>query len=101
MMAAKRWSDVRINHVNAIGLERLHEGKARALLRVQAERLSELRRARNLTQSAVAAHMGVTVGRVSQIESGAVSGLDVLERYAQALGGRLTVSIDFPDCQKN
>ena len=47
-------------------------------------------RARGLTQQQVADRMGVTKGRVSQIERGGVSGHDVLARYAAALGGRFT-----------
>jgi len=41
--------------------------------------------------------MGVTKGRVSQIEQGKISGNDVLARYAAALGGRLRQSIYFDD----
>lgn len=94
-----QWKDIREEHVTRIGLERLEEGKSKTALRVQAHQLRELRQFRNLTQSAVAERMGVTIGRVSQIESGEVSGLDVLERYARALGGCLTVSINFPDVE--
>jgi transcriptional regulator with XRE-family HTH domain len=41
--------------------------------------------------------MGVTKGRVSQIEQGKISGLEVLARYAAALGGRLHQAIYFED----
>jgi transcriptional regulator with XRE-family HTH domain len=41
--------------------------------------------------------MGVTKGRISQIERGKVSGQDVLARYATALGGRLHQAIYFDD----
>ena len=41
--------------------------------------------------------MGVTKGRVSQIERGKISGHDVLARYATALGGRLHQAIYFDD----
>jgi hypothetical protein len=41
--------------------------------------------------------MGVTKGRVSQIEKGKVSGQEVLARYAVALGGRLHQAIYFED----
>jgi len=41
--------------------------------------------------------MGVTKGRVSQIERGKVSGQDVLARFAVALGGRLHQAIYFDD----
>jgi hypothetical protein len=37
--------------------------------------------------------MGVTKGRVSQIEQGKVSGQDVVARFAAALGGRLHQAI--------
>lgn len=41
--------------------------------------------------------MGVTKGRVSQIEQGRISGQDVLVRFAAALGGRLHQAIYFED----
>jgi len=41
--------------------------------------------------------MGVTKGRVSQIEQGRISGFEVLARYAAALGGRLHRAIYFDD----
>jgi hypothetical protein len=39
--------------------------------------------------------MGITVGRVSQIESGQVSGIDVVDRYVRALGGVAEVTAVF------
>jgi transcriptional regulator with XRE-family HTH domain len=59
--------------------------------------LAELRKARGLTQQQVADRMGVTKGRVSQIEQGKISGQDVLARFATALGGRLHQAIYFDD----
>ena len=41
--------------------------------------------------------MGVTKGRISQIERGKVSGQDIISRYATALGGRLHQAIYFED----
>jgi DNA-binding XRE family transcriptional regulator len=43
-------------------------------------RLAEMRKRRGMTQEQVAARMGVSVARVSQIESGDVSTQDVLNR---------------------
>ncbi|GLX08213.1 helix-turn-helix transcriptional regulator [Microbispora sp. NBRC 16548] len=60
--------------------------------------LVEIRRSRGLTQQQVAERMGVTKGRISQIEQGKISGQDILARYAAALGGRLHQSIHFDDC---
>jgi hypothetical protein len=37
--------------------------------------------------------MGVTKGRVSQIERGKAAGQDIIARYAAALGGRMHQAI--------
>ncbi|HEY7272129.1 MAG TPA: helix-turn-helix transcriptional regulator [Actinoplanes sp.] len=93
-----RWSDIRAEHVERAGGERaLEEGKQELLATVVGHRLAEVRRIRGLTQQQVADRMGVTKGRVSQIEQGRVSGQDVLVRYAAALGGRLHQAIYFDD----
>jgi DNA-binding XRE family transcriptional regulator len=93
-----KWSDIRAEHVaRAGGEEALAEGKARLRAEMTGHRLAELRRSRGLTQQQVAEHMGVTKGRISQIEQGKVSGQDVLARYALALGGRLHQAIYFDD----
>lgn len=62
-------------------------------------RLADLRKRRGLTQEQVADRMNVSTARVSQIESGAVSTQDVLNRYIQALGGTLKLIADFGDEQ--
>lgn len=94
-MAFKSWADVRAQHIERIGIERVAEQKARLSLRLQMQPLVEIRKDKQMTQSDVAQHMGITVGRVSQIESGEVAGIDVLERYARAIGGELTLSVAF------
>ncbi|MGH3302671.1 MAG: helix-turn-helix domain-containing protein [Streptosporangiaceae bacterium] len=58
---------------------------------------AQARKSRGLTQRDVAAAMGLSVGRVSQIERGGVTSVEVLGRYADAAGGRLRVVIDFGD----
>ncbi|RZU50021.1 helix-turn-helix protein [Krasilnikovia cinnamomea] len=93
-----RWKDVRAEHVERAGGEQsVAEGKQELLTAVVGHRLAEVRRSRGLTQQQVADHMGVTKGRVSQIEQGKISGQDVLARYAAALGGRLHQAIYFED----
>ena len=62
-------------------------------------RLAEMRKRRGLTQEQVAARMGISVARVSQIERGDVSTQDVLNRYVSALGGTLKLIADFGDEQ--
>jgi DNA-binding XRE family transcriptional regulator len=61
--------------------------------------LAEERKRLSLTQRQVADVMGVTPGRISQIENG---DLDVNEvatpsRYAQALGARMRINFDYGD----
>lgn len=98
MTSYKRWRDVRAAQVErAGGEEAVENGKQELLATVQGHRLAEIRRRRGLTQQQLAERMGVTKGRISQIEQGTVSGQDVLARYAAALGGRLHQSIYFDD----
>ncbi|WP_158879498.1 helix-turn-helix domain-containing protein [Amycolatopsis anabasis] len=98
MTGYTRWKDVRTAHVErAGGEEAVEAGKQELLATVQGHRLAEIRRNRGLTQQQIADRMGVTKGRVSQIEQGKISGQDVLVRYAAALGGRLHQAIYFDD----
>ncbi|GGP07151.1 helix-turn-helix domain-containing protein [Nonomuraea glycinis] len=93
-----RWKDIRAEHVERAGGEEVVEaGKQELLAKVQGHRLAEIRRSRGMTQQDIAQRMGVTKGRVSQIEQGKISGQDVLARYATALGGQLHQSIYFDD----
>ncbi|MEV6299730.1 helix-turn-helix transcriptional regulator [Actinoplanes sp. NPDC051861] len=93
-----RWRDVRAQYVAEAGGEEAFEaGKAELVTAVIGHRLAEVRRSRGLTQQQVADRMGVTKGRISQIEQGKISGHEVLARYAAALGGRLHQAIYFED----
>ena len=67
------------------------------LAEAQGWRLAEIRKRRGLTQAQVADRMGVGKSRISQIEKGSVSTRDVLDRYVEALGGRLSLMADFGD----
>ena len=98
MTGYTRWKDVRAAHVErAGGEEAVEAGKQELLAAVQGHRLAEIRRSRGLTQQQLAERMSVTEGRISQIEQGKISGLDVLARYATALGGRLHQSLYVDD----
>jgi DNA-binding XRE family transcriptional regulator len=93
-----RWSDIRAGQVaRAGGEDAVAAGKQELLAEVVGHRLAEIRKARGLTQQQVADRMGVTKGRVSQIEQGKVSGQDVLARFAATIGGRLHQAIYFDD----
>jgi DNA-binding XRE family transcriptional regulator len=98
MTSYSRWSDIRAEYVErAGGEEAVAAGKQELLAEVTGHRLAEARKRRGLTQLQVAERMGVTKGRISQIEQGKVSGQEVLARYAIALGGRLHQAIYFED----
>ncbi|MGF7237619.1 MAG: helix-turn-helix domain-containing protein [Frankia sp.] len=89
------WTDIRTEQVERAGGE--EAGKRELLAVAVGHRLAEVRRGRGLTQQQVAERMGVTKGRVSQIERGKISGQEVVARFAAALGGRLHQAIYFDD----
>lgn len=98
MSGYSRWKDIRAEHVaRAGGEEAVEAGKQELLAKVIGHRLAEVRRSRGLTQQQVADRMGVTKGRVSQIEQGKISGQEIVARFAAALGGRLHQAIYFDD----
>lgn len=72
-------------------------GTRRLLAEARGRQLAEARKSYGLAQREVAARMGVSIARVSQIENGEVAALDVLARYVEALGGRLDLVADFGD----
>lgn len=98
MSSYVRWKDIRAEHVQrAGGEEAVEAGKQELLAQIVGHRLAEVRRARGFTQQQVAERMGITKGRVSQIEQGKISGQEVVARFAAALGGRLHQAIYFDD----
>jgi transcriptional regulator with XRE-family HTH domain len=60
-------------------------------------RLYELRKDRDLTQVDVAARLGVTQKRVSEIEHAGNLNFETLRNYISALGGRIEVRAIFDD----
>ncbi|MBC3843249.1 helix-turn-helix domain-containing protein [Streptacidiphilus sp. 4-A2] len=72
--------------------ERIQEIKAELVDAERGHELATLRRAQGFTQVQVAAAMGVTQGRISQIERGAAR-LDTatMAAYLHAIGGELTI----------
>lgn len=59
--------------------------------------LAHLREQRGLSQAAVAAELGTSRPNVSRIESETDLRLSTLERYVEALGGRLEIRAVFDD----
>ncbi|KWV33672.1 transcriptional regulator [Micromonospora rifamycinica] len=90
------WDDIRAD---------LHDGdddaldveRARTEAWASAFHLAEERKRLGLTQRQVAELMGVTPGRVSQIENGDLEANEVatLGRYARALGARMRIIFDY------
>lgn len=77
----------------------IEQGTTALLSEVRAYRLAEVRRRQHMTQTAVAKVLGVTQGRISAIEKGAInrSEVDTLAAYVEALGGKLKLVADFGD----
>ncbi|WP_440069262.1 helix-turn-helix domain-containing protein [Streptosporangium sp. OZ121] len=93
-----KWSDIRADIVADSGGEKaVDEARRRNQAYIDGHRLAERRKAQNLSQTDVAEYMGVTKSRVSQIERGEVSTVEVIARYVQALGGQLQISAVFGD----
>jgi len=99
MMAIHAWKDVRTQVVDRVGEDAMAQAHERTQAYIDAHRLAERRTTLGLTQSDVAGRMGVTKSRVSQIERGEVSTVEVIARYVTALGGRLQVAAVFGDDQ--
>ncbi|HEY5990311.1 MAG TPA: XRE family transcriptional regulator [Streptosporangiaceae bacterium] len=74
-----------------------HRERMRAAQR--AYRLAEIRRARGLTQTELAAEMHVSQRRVSAVEHGQLgrAQLGTVASYVEALGGRVEIVADFGD----
>lgn len=96
-MATKKWTDLRPGILADLGPEVLGAAGQRTQSYIDAHRLTERRKTLGLTQSDVAERMGVTKSRVSQIERGEVSTVDVIARYVEAIGGHLQISAIFGD----
>ncbi|MFC4032757.1 helix-turn-helix domain-containing protein [Streptomyces polygonati] len=100
MTRFSRWSESG-HHERAAelagGAEAFEQGVRELVGTARAWRLVEMRKERGFTQAEVAAAMGISKGRVSQIESGQVSGSEVIARYVEALGGSLVMVAVFDD----
>lgn len=100
MTGFAKWSDTghkeRAEQLSG-GPDAFDEGARRLVAEARAWRLVEMRHERGLTQVQLADRMGVSKGRVSQIESGQVSGSDIIARYVRALGGDLIMVAVFDD----
>lgn len=58
---------------------------------VRGHQLAEMRKAAGLTQAELADNLGVSQARISKIEHGEVSGIELVRAYVAALGGTVDV----------
>jgi DNA-binding XRE family transcriptional regulator len=56
---------------------------------IRGHQLAEMRKASGLTQADVGKALGVSQARISKIEHGDISGIDIIRAYVSALGGTL------------
>lgn len=59
--------------------------------------LQELRRARKLTQVRMAKELGITQDGISKLEKRSDLLLSTLRKTVEAMGGRLSLVVEFPD----
>jgi DNA-binding XRE family transcriptional regulator len=92
-----RWDEVRADgrEADPRTADEQAAGKAAARERreayVRGHQLAEMRAAAGVTQAELADELGVSQARVSKIEHGEISGIDVIRGYVAALGGSVDV----------
>jgi DNA-binding XRE family transcriptional regulator len=95
----RRWQDVKAEahrrHPELADPARQAAARAELDAYVAGYHLKELRKSLGKTQAEVAAALGVSQSRISQIENGDIEAmeLETLRAYAAALGGRIDVTI--------
>ena len=96
MSSYTKWD--RAAYIERAGGEEEAERRRKVLMaRQSGHQLAEERKRHGLTQAQLAQAMGVTPGRVSQIERGELATIDAVARYVEALGGRLELIASFGD----
>jgi DNA-binding XRE family transcriptional regulator len=88
----------RAAYVNRIGgIETAERRRKAVMARQSGYQLAEERKRHGLTQAQLAAEMGVSPGRVSQVERGELATIEAVARYIEALGGQLDLVARFSD----
>lgn len=89
-MKLQKWSEVKKESRNE---ERLAELKCEAAAELVRFRLNELRQRLEMTQVELARVSGMSQPQISKLESSHDALLSTLQRYADAIGGRLEINI--------
>ena len=98
-MSMHNWTDVERDLFPAGDEDQVRAVENQLRAEVRAHKLAEIRKARHLTQQQIAATLGVSKARVSQIEHGQVdrAAIQGLAGYVSALGGQLELVANFGD----
>ena len=88
-----------VNHIiRALPASRRRKIEKRANQLIAEEMtLQELRRARELTQVRMAKSLGVAQKQISEIEKRTDMHISTLRRSIEAMGGKLSLVVEFPD----
>ncbi len=84
-------------HAAGVSPAEVRAGTRRLLAETRGHQLAEARKQMGLAQKDVASVMGVSIARISQIEHGEATSIEVIARYVEALGGHLDLVADFGD----
>lgn len=97
-MSTKSWRQIQAERSKQ-SPESRRETRARALRDLEIERmtLSQLRRARQLSQARMAIAAGMAQGDISRLEHRTDAYVGTVRRFVEALGGKLTMVVEFPD----
>lgn len=96
----RTWKDVRAERIKTPEDEaRVDAAKAELVAEVRAHRLAEVRKQHGLTQHDLASALHVSQARISKMEQGELNRteLSTIQRYVEALGGKLEIIADFGD----
>jgi transcriptional regulator with XRE-family HTH domain len=66
-------------------------------LHAEYQTLKDLRRARDLTQAQLAESLGIRQATIAQLEKRSDLMISTLRSYVEAMGGRLRLTVEFPD----
>jgi transcriptional regulator with XRE-family HTH domain len=66
-------------------------------LHAEYQTLKDLRKARELTQAQLATSLGIRQATIAQLEKRSDLMISTLRSYVEAMGGRLRLTVEFPD----
>ncbi len=85
----------RMNKLPEVRRQKVEE-RAKALIAEEMS-LQDLRKARKQTQARIAQQLGINQENVSRIEKRSDLMLSTLSGYVEAMGGKLSLVVEFPD----